>query len=306
MTLSRHPQWDVFFITPILAVMTLSLFIVNLFSKLYWAAWDIDAWKVTPKNSTELSEPAKSFSRVVYGISTFEHEVCQQRKKFDASEQCPIFEHKHVLKLGKNNLTKIWDAKFKLAWIRRSECCHYYEWLQLSHKNLSNTHSMNYSSKALIAKAKLRAISQFKKFRQLQLVTPELNYLEVLKQRCAHGVFLSYFAKFSRKLFCLAPDEDVPVGLITGQSRQMGNSTETVYQYSAINPTGASPASWKLEQSTFRLIVQQLQRHINLLPTDKTVTRSSPPSPTLLSSTENRIKSVEQPFITETSKQKLL
>ena len=97
-------------------------------------------------------------------------------------------------------------------------------------------------------------------------MTPELNYLEVLKQRCAHGVFLSYLAKFSRKLFCLAPDEDVPVGFTTGQSRQMWNSTETVYQYSAINPNAASPASRKLEQSTFRPNVQQIQRHINLIP----------------------------------------
>ena len=158
----------------------------------------------------------------------------------------------------------------------------------------------------LIAKAKLWAISQFRKFQQLQLVTPELNYLEVLKQRCAHGAFLSYFAKFSRKLFCLAPDEDVPVGFITDQSRQMGNSTETVYLYCAINPTAASPAIRKLEQNTSRLIVQKLQRHINLLPIDTTVTRSSPPRPSLFSSRENRIKWLEQPFITEISKQKLL
>ena len=38
-----------------------------------------------------------------------------------------------------------------------------------------------------------------------------------------------------------------------------------------------------------RLIVPQLQRQINLFHTDKTVTRSSPTSPTLLSSTRNRI-----------------
>ena len=151
-----------------------------------------------PEKSSELSEPAEVSSWAFYGISTFEHEQCQQKKNFDPSKQCPICEHEHVLKLGKNNLTKIWDAKFKLAWIRRSECCHYYEWLQLSAKNLSDTHSMNYSSKALIAKAKLRAISQFKKFQQLQLLTPELNYLEVLKQRCAHGAFLNYFGNSPR------------------------------------------------------------------------------------------------------------
>ena len=167
--------------------------------------------------------------------------------------------------MGKNNLTKIWDAKFKLAWIRRSECCHYYESLHLSHKNLSDNHSMNYSSKALIVKAKLRAITQLKKLQRSQLVTPDLNYLEVLKQRCAHDLS-STTSKFSQKMTFLAPDEGVPVGFITGQSRQMGNSTETVYQYSAINPTAASPASRKLEQSTFRLNVQQLQRHINLFP----------------------------------------
>ena len=143
--------------------MTLSLFIVSLFSKPYWGARDIDDWNVTPGNSTELSEPAKTSSRAVYGISTFEEKECQQNKNFDASEQCPICEHKHVLKLGKNNLTKTWGAKFKLAWIRRSQGCHYYEWLHLSDKSLSDTHSMNYSSKALFAKAKLRAISQFKK-----------------------------------------------------------------------------------------------------------------------------------------------
>ena len=183
MILQQHPQWDVFFLTLILSVMTLSLFIVSLFSKPYWGAWDIDAWKVTPGKSTELSEPDKIFSRALYGISTFEEKECQQNKSFHASKQCPICEPEHVLKMGKNNLTKIWDAKFKLAWIRRSECCHYYESLHLSHKNLSDNHSMNYSSKALIAKAKLRAITQLKKLQQLQLVTPDLNYLEVLKQR---------------------------------------------------------------------------------------------------------------------------
>ena len=51
-------------------------------------------------------------------------------------------------------------------------------------------------------------------------MTPELNYLEVLKQRCAHGAFLNYFAKFSQKLIRLAPDKDVPVGFLRGQSRQ--------------------------------------------------------------------------------------
>ena len=84
-------------------------------------------------------------------------------------------------------------------------------------------------------------------------------------EMCPRG-FPQLLRKFSQKSTCLAPDEDCPVGFITGQSRQMGNSTETVYQYSAINPTAASPASQKLEQSTFRLIVQQLQRHINLIP----------------------------------------
>ena len=51
-------------------------------------------------------------------------------------------------------------------------------------------------------------------------MTPELKHLEVLKQGCAHGAFLSYFAKFSRKLTCLARDKDVPVRIITGRSRQ--------------------------------------------------------------------------------------
>ena len=97
MTLSRHPQWDVFFLTLILSSMTLFLFIVSLFSK--------------PKPYWEL----------------------------------------RTLLLG-----------------------------------------------MLIAKAKLWAISQFKKFQQLQLVTPELNYLEVLKQRCAHGAVLSYFGNSPR------------------------------------------------------------------------------------------------------------
>ena len=60
------------------------------------------------------------------------------------------------------------------------------------------------------------------------------------------------------------------------------NSTETVYQYSAIIPTAASPAKRKLERSTLRLNVPQLQRQINLLHTDKNVTRSSPTSPTLV------------------------
>ena len=82
---------------------------------------------------------------------------------------------------------------------------------------------------------------------------------------CPRG-FPQLLRKFSEKLTCLAPDEDIPVGFITGQSRHMGNSTVTVYQYSAINPNAASPASRQLEQSTFRLIVQQLQRHINLIP----------------------------------------
>ena len=47
---------------------------------------------------------------------------------------------------------------------------------------------------------------------------------------------------------------------------RQGNSRETDYQYSAINLTAASPAIRKLERSTLRLIVQQLQRHINLFP----------------------------------------
>ena len=51
-------------------------------------------------------------------------------------------------------------------------------------------------------------------------MTPELKHLEVLKQGCAHLAFLSYFANFSRKLICLAPDKDVPVRIITGRSRE--------------------------------------------------------------------------------------
>ena len=51
-------------------------------------------------------------------------------------------------------------------------------------------------------------------------MTPELIHLEVLKQGCAHRAFLSYFANFSRKLICLAPDKDVPVRIITGRSRE--------------------------------------------------------------------------------------
>ena len=53
-----------------------------------------------------------------------------------------------------------------------------------------------------------------------KLVTPQLKHLEVLKHGCAQGAFLSYFAKFSRKLTCLAPDKDVPARIITGRSRQ--------------------------------------------------------------------------------------
>ena len=51
-------------------------------------------------------------------------------------------------------------------------------------------------------------------------MTPELKHLELVKHGCAHGTFLSYFAKFSRKLICLAPDKDVPVRIITGRARQ--------------------------------------------------------------------------------------
>ena len=77
MTLSPHPQWDVFFLTLILSGMTLFLFIISIFSKLYWGAGDIDAWNVLPVKSSELSEPAEVSSCAVYGISTFEHEECQ-------------------------------------------------------------------------------------------------------------------------------------------------------------------------------------------------------------------------------------
>ena len=80
MTLSPHPQWDVFFLTLILSGMTLFLFIISIFSKLYWGAGDIDAWNVLPVKSSELSEPAEVSSCAVYGISTFEHEECQSKK----------------------------------------------------------------------------------------------------------------------------------------------------------------------------------------------------------------------------------
>ena len=82
-------------------------------------------------------------------------------------EQCPICEQQHVLKLGKNNLKKIWEPKFKLAWMRRFECGHNYLWPYSSDKNLSGTHSRSYCSKDLIANAKLRATSQLKKLPQL-------------------------------------------------------------------------------------------------------------------------------------------
>ena len=71
------------------------------------------------------------------------------------------------MKLGKNNLKKIWEPKFKLAWMRRSECGHNYIWPYSSDKNLSVTHSRIYCSKDLIANAKLWAISQLKKLQQL-------------------------------------------------------------------------------------------------------------------------------------------
>ena len=76
-------------------------------------------------------------------------------------------EQQHVLKLGKNNLEKIWEPKFKLPWIRRSECGHNYIWPYSADKNLSGTHSRIYCSKDLIANTKLRAISQLKKLQQL-------------------------------------------------------------------------------------------------------------------------------------------
>ena len=41
---------------------------------------------------------------------------------------------------------------------------------------------------------------------------------EVLNQGYAQGASINYFAKFSQKLTCLAPDKDIPVRFITGQS----------------------------------------------------------------------------------------
>ena len=49
----------------------------------------------------------------------------------------------------------------------RSECAHNYLWPYSSDKNLLGTQSISYCSKALIAKAKLLAISQMKKLQQL-------------------------------------------------------------------------------------------------------------------------------------------
>ena len=81
--------------------------------KPYWCEWDIIAWSLKRRYSSELSEPAEFFSRAGYGIIIFEHDECQQKKNYDAPEQCPISEQKHVLKLGKNNFTKTWEAEFK-------------------------------------------------------------------------------------------------------------------------------------------------------------------------------------------------
>ena len=144
----------------------------------------------------------------------------QQKKPFDGSEQCPICGHEHLFKLGKKNLTKTWDAEFKLAWMRCSECGHNYVWPYLSDKNLSDIYSTNYSSQASVGNAKMRANSQFKMLHQLQLVTPEIKHLEVLELGCAHGALLNHFANLSQKLICLDPDNDVMAKLITGESRQ--------------------------------------------------------------------------------------
>ena len=182
---------------------TLLLLLANLYLKPYW------------EHGTLLL----GLSRV-YGHSTLAHKEVERKKPFDGSEQCPICGHEHVLKLGKKTLTKTWDSKFKLAWIRCSECGHNYVWPYLSDKNLSDIYSTSYSSQASIPAAKLRGNSQFKLLQQLQLVTPEMKHLQVLEQGCAHGAFLNYFANFSQKLICLDPDEDVKARLITGESRQ--------------------------------------------------------------------------------------
>ena len=51
--------------------------------------------------------------------------------------------------------------------MRSSECGHKYLGPYTSDENLSGTHSRSYCSKALIANAKLLAISQIKKLQQL-------------------------------------------------------------------------------------------------------------------------------------------
>ena len=90
-----------------------------------------------------------------------------RKKNFEPLKQCPLCEQQHDLKLGKKNLKKTWEPKFKLAWMRRSECGQNYMWPNSSDKNLSGTYSRIYCSKELIANAKLRAISQLKKLQQL-------------------------------------------------------------------------------------------------------------------------------------------
>ena len=142
-------------------------------------------------------------------------------KNFDPLEQCPICEQQHVLKLSKNNLKKTWEPKFKLAWMRRSECGHghIYMWPISSDKNLSGTHSRIYCSKELYANAKLRAISQLKKLQQLTR-DPRVETFGGAEARMCPRSFLNYFDKLSQKLTCLSPDKDVLVGFITGRSRQ--------------------------------------------------------------------------------------
>ena len=56
------------------------------------------------------------------------------------------------MELGKENLKKSWEHKFKLAGVRRSECGHNYMWPYSFDKNLSCIHSLSYCSKALNSK----------------------------------------------------------------------------------------------------------------------------------------------------------
>ena len=198
--------------------LTLLLFLVSWNLKPYWAGWNFIAWNIPSLNGNELNKPARIFSGVYSHMMS--HEEVQRKKPFNGSELCPICGHNHVFKMGRKTLTETWDAKFKLFWMRCSDCGHGYVWPYLSNKNLSDIYSTNYSRQSAIAKLKLRASSQFEMLQRLHLVTPEIKHMKVLEQGCAHGALLNYFANFSQKLICVDPDVDVNASLITGESRQ--------------------------------------------------------------------------------------